>query len=258
MVDRREFELPAAGMIYVEDAETGEVIFVDTDDPGFQQRLRAAADERQAALVADLRSAGIDLFTVSTDEDLVRALFRIAQLRRRTAMSFAWPWMLLSLAAVPLVVLWYRRLLRARAARRAELAALGLVAPAAGSPGLAPAPAAGAAAGRAGAAADGAGPARGDGAAAPPRGHRDPRLRRVGQHGRDRPRRRPGSRRRRPPRAPSCERQPATVRVGVVAFGEQRAGHPGADRRPGERARGDRPAAARKAAPRSPAACRPR
>jgi uncharacterized protein (DUF58 family) len=83
VVDRREFELPAAGMIYVEDAETGEVIFVDTDDPGFQERLRAQADVRQATLVADLRSAGLDLFTVSTDEDLVRALFRVAQLRRR-------------------------------------------------------------------------------------------------------------------------------------------------------------------------------
>jgi uncharacterized protein (DUF58 family) len=83
VVDRREFELPAAGMIYVEDAETGEVIFVDTDDPGFQQRLRAGADERQAALAADLRSAGLDLFTVSTDEDLVRALLRIVALRRR-------------------------------------------------------------------------------------------------------------------------------------------------------------------------------
>ncbi len=83
VVDRREFELPAAGMIYVEDAETGEIIFVDTDDPGFQQRLRAQADERQATLVADLRSAGLDLFTVSTDEDLVRALFRVAALRRR-------------------------------------------------------------------------------------------------------------------------------------------------------------------------------
>jgi uncharacterized protein (DUF58 family) len=83
VVDRREFELPAAGMIYVEDAETGEVIFVDTDDPGFQRRLRAQADERQATLVADLRSAGLDLHTVSTDEDLVRAMFRIAQLRRR-------------------------------------------------------------------------------------------------------------------------------------------------------------------------------
>lgn len=43
-------------------------------------------------------------------------------------MTFLWPWVLLGLLAVPPVVLWYRRLLRARAARRAELAALGLVA----------------------------------------------------------------------------------------------------------------------------------
>jgi Ca-activated chloride channel homolog len=46
-------------------------------------------------------------------------------------MSFAWPWMLLALVLVPLVVLWYRGLVRARGARRAQLAELGLVAPAA-------------------------------------------------------------------------------------------------------------------------------
>jgi uncharacterized protein (DUF58 family) len=83
VLDRREFELPAAGMMYVEDAETGEQIFVDTNNPAFQQRLRAAADERQAALVAATRTAGTDLFTVTTDEDLVRALARISELRRR-------------------------------------------------------------------------------------------------------------------------------------------------------------------------------
>ena len=44
-------------------------------------------------------------------------------------MTLMWPWALLGLVAVPVLVWWYRRLLRARAARRAELAALGLVAP---------------------------------------------------------------------------------------------------------------------------------
>jgi Ca-activated chloride channel family protein len=44
-------------------------------------------------------------------------------------MSFKWPWMLLLLAAVPLLALQYRRLLRRKAARRTQLAALGLVAP---------------------------------------------------------------------------------------------------------------------------------
>ena len=44
-------------------------------------------------------------------------------------MIFAWPWMLLALVAVPLVVLWYRRLQREPRRRGARgLAALGLVA----------------------------------------------------------------------------------------------------------------------------------
>jgi len=46
-------------------------------------------------------------------------------------MTFQWPWMLLGLLLVVPVVLWYRQLTQARAKRRAELAALGLVAPAA-------------------------------------------------------------------------------------------------------------------------------
>jgi Ca-activated chloride channel family protein len=42
-------------------------------------------------------------------------------------MSFTWPWMLPALLAVPLLVHWYRGLERRRTARRAELAALGLL-----------------------------------------------------------------------------------------------------------------------------------
>src|SRR3954469_11407646 len=57
VLDRREVDLLTAGMIYGEDAETGEQIFVDSDDPDFQRRLRAAADERQAALAAAGRAA---------------------------------------------------------------------------------------------------------------------------------------------------------------------------------------------------------
>lgn len=85
VLDRRELDLPAVGMLYVEDAETGEVIFVDTDDPGFRARLHAAAEERQAALRADLRAAGLELHTVATDDDLVRALLRIVRRRGRRA-----------------------------------------------------------------------------------------------------------------------------------------------------------------------------
>jgi uncharacterized protein (DUF58 family) len=81
--DPRESELPSVGMVYVEDAETGEQIFVDTSDPGFRARLAAAAEERQHGLRAAARRAGTELYTVSTDEDLVRALARISEIRRR-------------------------------------------------------------------------------------------------------------------------------------------------------------------------------
>jgi uncharacterized protein (DUF58 family) len=83
VADPREFEIPSVGMVYVEDAETGEQIFVDTDDPSFQRRLREAAGARQAELVEATRSAGVDLHQVLTDEDLVRALMRISSRRKR-------------------------------------------------------------------------------------------------------------------------------------------------------------------------------
>jgi uncharacterized protein (DUF58 family) len=81
--DPRESELPDVGSIYVEDAETGEQIFVDTSDAGFRQRLRDAATERQEALEGEAKRAGVDLHRVSTDDDLVRVLVRVSELRRR-------------------------------------------------------------------------------------------------------------------------------------------------------------------------------
>jgi len=83
VVDPRESELPDVGMVYVEDAETGEQIFVDTSDPVFRARLSDAAQQRQDELLRSTRRAGVDLHTVATDDDLVRALVRISELRRR-------------------------------------------------------------------------------------------------------------------------------------------------------------------------------
>ena len=83
VTDPRESELPSVGMVYVEDAETGEQIFVDTDDPVFRARLRAAAEERQQTVVDAARRAGTTIHTVATDDDLVRALVRISELRKR-------------------------------------------------------------------------------------------------------------------------------------------------------------------------------
>ena len=128
--DPREDELPDVGSIYVEDAETGEQIFVDTSDPGFRSRLRAAADERQAAPRGG-NPFGRRRPAPDPDRRGPRAVPLSASPPYAGAGGddLAWPWALLGLLALPLVVVAYRRLLRQQAERRADLARQGLVVP---------------------------------------------------------------------------------------------------------------------------------
>ena len=83
LVDPSEFALPDAGMIVVEDAESGEQLLIDSSDPEFRRRLRAAGEEREVELRAATARAGVDLHDVSTDDDLVTALVRVVESRRR-------------------------------------------------------------------------------------------------------------------------------------------------------------------------------
>jgi uncharacterized protein (DUF58 family) len=81
--DPREVELPDIGPVILEDAETGEQLYVDTHDRKFRQRFQAAARQREAALEAAFRRAGVEALTLSTAEDLVHAIVRFAALRRQ-------------------------------------------------------------------------------------------------------------------------------------------------------------------------------
>jgi uncharacterized protein (DUF58 family) len=83
LFDEREHELPDAGLIVVEDAETGELLSVDTADPEFRKRFNAVARDRDAEVEAAAKRAGVDLHTVSTEDDLVKALIQIIERRRR-------------------------------------------------------------------------------------------------------------------------------------------------------------------------------
>lgn len=83
LLDPREIELPDAGVIVMEDAETGEQLFVDTSDPVFRHRFSEVTAAREATLRTSLKRAGVDLYTLSTEEDLAGALVRMAQLRKK-------------------------------------------------------------------------------------------------------------------------------------------------------------------------------
>jgi uncharacterized protein (DUF58 family) len=85
LYDPLEMELPDLGLVIVEDAETGQQLFVDTHDAAFRSRFSSLAAGREAALRAALSAAGADCIELSTGDDLVDTLMRFARLRKRRA-----------------------------------------------------------------------------------------------------------------------------------------------------------------------------
>ena len=83
ITDRFELELPALGRLVLKDAETGEVVEVNTGD----ERKRAAFAQRQARAQGDLRrlfrAAGIDSIQLRTDQPYAAALGRFFETRER-------------------------------------------------------------------------------------------------------------------------------------------------------------------------------
>ena len=77
ITDRYELELPPLGRLVLKDAETGEVVEINTGDA----RKRAAFAERQTKAQADtarlFRSAGIDAIQLRTDQPYGAALGRV-------------------------------------------------------------------------------------------------------------------------------------------------------------------------------------
>ena len=81
--DPLEVEMPDVGPVIIEDTETGEQMYVDTHDQKFRQRFQEASAKREADLTEAFKRSGVDALSLSTGEDLVRAIIRFAQLRKQ-------------------------------------------------------------------------------------------------------------------------------------------------------------------------------
>ena len=82
LTDPRERELPEIGMVVMNDAETGEHVWVDTNDRKFRARFAAVVGKREETLRSTFRRAGVDALELSTEEDLVRSIVRFATMRK--------------------------------------------------------------------------------------------------------------------------------------------------------------------------------
>jgi hypothetical protein len=87
LLDPLESALPDIGMMAFEDAESGEQLFVDTTDPGFRKRFRAAAERAEDAMMDAFGASGTDVLELTTDGDLLDAVVRFANMRKVQARS---------------------------------------------------------------------------------------------------------------------------------------------------------------------------
>jgi uncharacterized protein (DUF58 family) len=83
LLDPAEEQLPDMGLLAFQDAETGEQLLVDTYDRGLRRRFAAAARQEEEALQARFAKAGVDCLELSTADDMLDAVVRFTQMRRR-------------------------------------------------------------------------------------------------------------------------------------------------------------------------------
>ena len=81
--DRRETALPAVGLIELEDAETGEIVLVDTSSLKVRSEYAREAAMRNDSLQSMLRSVGVDSINVSSDKPYVQELVRFFRMREK-------------------------------------------------------------------------------------------------------------------------------------------------------------------------------
>lgn len=79
--DRRDAEMPDVGLVRLRDMETGSYIWVDTSSKSARASYAKAWYARQQKLASVTSRSGVDLASITTDEDFVKALLGL--FRRR-------------------------------------------------------------------------------------------------------------------------------------------------------------------------------
>jgi uncharacterized protein (DUF58 family) len=81
--DRAEIVMPSVGLIELADAETGEIILVDTSSRQFRNKYTSTCAERFDDLKNMLRTINVDCISISTDKPYIQDLVRFFHLRHR-------------------------------------------------------------------------------------------------------------------------------------------------------------------------------
>ena len=81
--DPAEIEMPSVGLVEFVDAETGEVMVVDTSSGKFQRRFGSQSAAHADELESMLRSANVDCINIRTDKPYIHDLIKFFHMRHR-------------------------------------------------------------------------------------------------------------------------------------------------------------------------------
>ena len=81
--DRVEIAMPAVGLIEVQDAETGQIMLVDTSSKRFRAQYGDHSSRRFSELKNTLRSINVDLIPIATDKPYINDLIQFFHMRHR-------------------------------------------------------------------------------------------------------------------------------------------------------------------------------
>jgi len=83
IADRYELELPALGRLVLEDAETGEIVELNTAHSASRDAFALRQEKQYTEVARQLRSSGIDSIQLRTDEPYAAALGRFFEAREK-------------------------------------------------------------------------------------------------------------------------------------------------------------------------------
>ncbi len=81
--DRVEISMPGVGLIELADAETGEIVLVDTSNRRFRNQYGARSAGRFGELKNMLKSINVDSISISTDKPYIHDLIEFFHMRHR-------------------------------------------------------------------------------------------------------------------------------------------------------------------------------
>ncbi len=80
--DKRDCEMPNIGLVKMRDLETGETAWIDTSSKSVRKTYAKAWYDRQQWITSVMTKSGVDMTSIATDEDFVKAL--LGMFRRRS------------------------------------------------------------------------------------------------------------------------------------------------------------------------------